>query len=221
MPTRNVYLYFGVAVLVLALGLGLRIFVSDDQSIAHADKQVGAGLIGTPDIGGAFTLVDHDGKLVTEKDFIGRYMLVFFGYTNCPDVCPLTLNTLTEVLDKMGKEAEKIRPVFVSMDPRRDTPAAVKEYLKGFHKSFIGLTGTNGQVNAIKRTFRIYSQERHSPGQDADSTYRDPNEENLEEDYLLDHSSISYLMGPDGSFRTFIRSNASAEAMLEKLRKHL
>ncbi|MEE2761670.1 MAG: SCO family protein [Pseudomonadota bacterium] len=221
MPTRSVYLYFGVALLVLVLGFGLRIFVFDDQSIARAGKQLDIGLSGASAIGGTFTLVDHNGKTVTEKDFFGRYMLVFFGYTNCPDFCPLTLNTLTEVLDKMGKEAEKIRPVFVSMDPRRDTPAVVREYLKGFHQSFIGLTGTTGQVNAVKRIFRIYSQVRLNPDQGANSTYRDPNEEILEEDYLLDHSSITYLMGPDGSFRTFIRYNTNAEAMLAKLRKHL
>ena len=221
MPTRSVYLYIGDDVLVLELGMGLRIFVFDDQSIDRAGKQLDTGPSNTPAIGGAFTLVDHNGKVVTEKDFFGQYMLVFFGYTNCPDVCPLTLNTLTEVLDKMGKEAEKIRPVFVSMDPRRDTPAVVKKYLEGFHKSFIGLTGTAGQVNAVKRTFRIYSQVRQNPDQHADSTYRDPNKANSEDDYLLDHSSVTYLMGPDGSFRTFVRYNASAEAMLAKLRKHL
>ena len=149
MPIRSVYLYFGVAVLVVALGLGLRTFVFNDQSLARASKSEGQGSSGTPSIGGAFTLVDHNGKTVSEKDFLGRHMLVFFGYTNCPDVCPLTLNTMTEVLDKMGSDADKIRPVFVSVDPRRDTPAVVKEYLSNFHKSFIGLTGTAAQAPSV------------------------------------------------------------------------
>ncbi len=221
MPIRSVYLYFGVAVLVVALGLGLRNFVFNDQPLARATKPVDRGSSGTPSIGGGFTLVDHNGKTVTEQDFAGRHMLVFFGYTNCPDVCPLTLNTLTEVLDKMGKDADQIRPVFVSVDPRRDTPSVIKEYLSGFHKSFIGLTGTAGQVTAAKRTFRIYSQIAKDPDKQADSTYKDPVKGADEDAYLVDHSSIAYLMGPDGIFKTFLRHSASADAMLAKLKKHL
>ena len=152
MPIRSVYLYFGVAVLVVALGLGLRNFVFNDQRLARAGKPVEQGSSGTPSIGGAFTLVDHNGNTVSEKDFAGRHMLVFFGYTNCPDVCPLTLNTLTEVLDKMGKDADKIRPVFVSVDPRRDSPKVIKEYLSNFHKSFIG---PNAPSASIRKSTRI------------------------------------------------------------------
>jgi protein SCO1/2 len=217
MPIRSVYLYFGVAVLVVALGLGLRTFVFGDQPLAPASKQVDRGATGTASIGGAFTLVDHNGNTVSEKDFAGRHMLVFFGYTNCPDICPLTLNTLTEVLDKMGKDADKIRPVFVSVDPRRDTPKVIKEYLTSFHKSFIGLTGTAGQVTAAKRTFRIYSQIAKDPNAGADSAYK----KRGADEYLVDHSSVSYLMGPDGVFKTFVRHSASADAMLAKLKKHL
>ena len=221
MPIRSVYLYFGVAVLVVALGLGLRNFVFNDQRLARAGKPVEQGSSGTPSIGGAFTLVDHNGNTVSEKDFAGRHMLVFFGYPNCPDVCPLTLNTLTEVLDKMGKDADKIRPVFVSVDPRRDSPKVIKEYLSNFHKSFIGLTGTAAQVTAAKRTFRIYSQIHQDPDQQPDSTYKDPNKDANKDDYLVDHSSVSYLMGPEGKFKTFVRHSAKADAVLAKIKKHL
>jgi protein SCO1/2 len=221
MPIRSVYLYFGIAVLVVALGLGLRTFVFNDQHLARATKTVERNSSGTASIGGAFTLVDPNGKTVSEKDFTGRHMLVFFGYTNCPDVCPLTLNTLTEVLNKMGKDAAKIRPVFVSVDPRRDTPKVIKEYLTSFHKSFIGLTGTADQVAAAKRTFRIYAQIHQDPDQQPDSTYKNPNKDADEDDYLVDHSSVSYLMGPDGKFLTFVRHTASADAVLAKIKKHL
>jgi protein SCO1/2 len=221
MPIRSVYLYFGVAVLVVAFGLGLRSFVFDDQTIARAGKQVDKGSSGRPAIGGRFTLVDHHGKTVTERDFLGRHMLVIFGYTNCPDICPLTLNTLTEVLDKMGGEAAKIRPVFVTVDPRRDSPAVIREYLKNFHPSFVGLTGTAQQVTAAKRTFRIYSQINHAGDEHTEDGGHKDNHKSDSDDYLVDHSSISYLMGPDGAFKTFVRHNAGADAMLAKLKKHL
>lgn len=220
MPIRSVYLYFGVAVLVVALGLGLRAFVSD-QPVARAGKQVDRGASGTPAIGGPFTLVDHNGKTVSEQDFLGRHMLVFFGYTHCPDVCPLTLNTLSEVIDKLASDAEKIRPVFISVDPSRDTPAVIKEYLKNFHPSFVGLTGTARQVAAAKRTFRIYSQINHAGAEHTESGGHKNEHKLASGDYLVDHSSISYLMGPDGNFKTFVRHTAGAEAMLAKIKKHL
>lgn len=221
MPIRSVYLYFGVAVLVVALGLGLRNFVFNDQPLARATAPVERGSSGTPSIGGAFTLVDHNGKTVSEQDFTGRHMLVFFGYTNCPDVCPLTLNTLTEVLDKMGKDADQIRPVFVSVDPRRDSPKVIKEYLSNFHKSFIGLTGTEDQVKAAKRTFRIFSEVNHAGAEHTETGAHKDESSHATGDYLVDHSTVAYLMGPDGKFKTFVRHSASADAMLAKIRKHL
>ncbi len=221
MLIRSVYLYFGVAVLVVALGLGLRNFVFDGQPIARATKQVDRGASGTPAIGGAFTLVDHNGKTVSEQDFLGRHMLVFFGYTNCPDVCPLTLNTLSEVMDKLGGDAEKIRPVFVSVDPRRDTPAVIKEYLSSFHSSFVGLTGTEDQIKAVKRTFRIFAQINHAGAEHTDSGGHKDEHTLATGDYLVDHSSISYLMGPDGKFKSFVRHAAGAEVMLAKIKIHL
>ena len=157
MPIRSVYFYFGLAVMVIAVGLGLRALVFNQAPVAEAGRAVGKGSTSVPDIGGKFSLIDHNGRPVNEGDFLGRHMLVFFGYTNCPDVCPMTLATLSEALDKLGGDAKKIRPMFVSVDPKRDTPGVLKAYLESFHPAFIGLTGSAKQVAAVKRVFRIYS----------------------------------------------------------------
>ncbi|MAF48906.1 MAG: SCO family protein [Rhodospirillales bacterium] len=218
MPIRSVYFYFGLAVMVIAVGLGLRALVFNQAPVVVTGKAVDRGSTGVPDIGGKFSLIDHNGRPVSEGDFLGRHMLVFFGYTNCPDVCPMTLSNLSEALDKLGGDAGKIRPVFVSVDPLRDTPGVLKAYLESFHPAFIGLTGSAKQVAAVKRVFRIYSEARHEDGQHAEPA--GDSAKNLR-DYTVDHSSITYLMGPDGKFKTFVSHGTGADAIAAKLKKHL
>jgi len=161
-----------------------------------------------PAIGGAFTLTDHTGKEVKDTDFHGKYTILFFGYTYCPDVCPTTLTTLSEALDLLGDEAKKIQPIFVTVDPERDRPEDLKSYLEHFHPSFVGLTGTRPQIDQVKKIYRIYAAK-------AQENKEDP------EDYLMDHSAVSYLMRPNGKFETFFSHGMTAEAIAIKIKDHL
>ena len=115
-------------------------------------------------VGGPFSLTDQDGRRVSEKDFLGKHMLVFFGYTYCPDICPTELQVMTAALDTLGPEAEKIQPVFVSVDPERDTPEVLKSYVENFGPRLIGLTGTPEEIAAIAKAYRVYYAKAGQPG---------------------------------------------------------
>lgn len=156
-------------------------------------------------VGGAFNLVDGDGRLVTEKTFHGKYMLVFFGYTFCPDVCPTTLNQVAEAMESLGGQAGRIVPVFITVDPKRDTPEVVKIFTAAFSPHLVGLTGNAEQIGQVARAFRVYYAERRT-GTSTD-------------DYTLDHSSILYLMGPDGRFIAPVRADGSGEQIADDLRR--
>ena len=141
-----------------------------------------ATLADNPSIGGPFSLVNHLNSPVTEKDFLGRYMLVYFGYTYCPDVCPTDLQVMSSALKMLDSTASaQITPVFVSVDPERDTVDIMAAYIQYFHEDLVGLTGTVEQVKAVKSAFRVYS------AKSGDS-----------ENYLLDHTAYTYLMDKDG-----------------------
>ena len=159
-------------------------------------------------IGGRFNLISQDGKPVSNSDYRGKNTFIFFGFTTCPDVCPLTLNNLSRAMVLLGADAEKIQPLFISVDPLRDTPDVLKEYLKHFDDRIVGLTGTTKQVADVQRTFRIFAQKRNSGGQYSD-------------DYLMDHTSISYMMGPSGEFKTFFSTGSTPEEFANKIRRHL
>lgn len=149
-------------------------------------------------LGGPFTLVDHTGRTVTERDFAGRALLVYFGFTYCPDVCPTELGTIAAALDAMGPAGERVTPVFVSIDPERDTPAAMADYVSRFHPRMVGLTGSAEQVAQAARAYRVY----YAKVRPREST-----------DYLMDHSSFIYLVGPDGRVRSLFRSETTPEAI--------
>lgn len=158
-------------------------------------------------LGGPFELTDGSGRRVTDQDFRGRYMLVYFGYTFCPDVCPTTLNQVADALDRLGPRADRIAPVVITIDPKRDTPAVIQKYVAAFSPKFVGLTGTSGQIAAVAGEYRVYYAE-HRTG-------------NGPEDYTMDHSSILYLMGPDGAFIAPIRADGTGEQIAAELGAHL
>jgi protein SCO1/2 len=159
-----------------------------------------------PDIGGPFTLTDHTGRTVTDGDFKGRYLLVYFGYTFCPDVCPTGLTTMTEALTQAGPAAEKVTPLFVTVDPARDTAAQMATYVKHFHPRLIGLTGTAEQIAAVAKSYRVYYARAPHQGGDPDA-------------YMMDHSSFFYLMGPDGKFRALFGHATPVEEMAKRIRE--
>lgn len=137
-------------------------------------------------IGGPFTLTDQNDVKRRAQDYRGKYMLVFFGFTYCPDVCPTTLGVVKTALDKLGTRADRIVPILITVDPERDTPEVMREYLKSFGDEFVGLTGSVADVTAAAKAYRVYFQKRPQP----------------DGPYTMDHSSIIYLMGPDGRYVT-------------------
>jgi protein SCO1/2 len=156
-------------------------------------------------IGGPFTLLDGNRKSVTDKDFRGKFLLVYFGYTFCPDVCPTTLNEVAEAMDKLGPNAARVQPIFITVDPKRDTPDVMKQYAASFSPLLLGLTGTPEEIAKVAKEYRVYyAEHRTGPG---------PN------DYSMDHSSILYLMGPDGQFIEPIPADETAAAIAADIQK--
>jgi protein SCO1/2 len=157
-------------------------------------------------IGGPFTLIDQTGARRSEADLEGHYALVYFGYTYCPDICPTSLSTMTQGLDLLAEQspeqAQAVLPVFVTVDPGRDTVEALASYAEHFHPRLLALTGTQAEVAAAAKAYRIFYQKVEEPGAG---------------DYLMDHSSVIYLMGPDGSYLTHFTHVSTAEDIAKGL----
>ena len=165
------------------------------------------GVTGGPRVGGPFTLVNDNGKTVSNRDFRGKYMLVYFGYTYCPDVCPTTLNSVAQAMTSLGARAKQVQPIFITVDPERDSPTVMKRYVSAFSPSLIGLTGTPAQIAAVAKEYKVYyAKHVTGPG---------PN------DYSMDHSSIIYLMGPDGNFIAPIAASDSGPQMATEIAKRM
>lgn len=159
--------------------------------------------VGQALVGGPFTLTDQTGKRVTDRDFHGKLMLVFFGFTNCPDVCPTALQVMAAALDRLGPGAERVTPVLISVDPEHDTPARLATYVASFHPRLVGLTGSPAEIDAVAKAYRVYIKKVPDPKSTAG--------------YTIDHSSIIYVMGPDGAYKTHFTHATSPAAMAERL----
>lgn len=152
-------------------------------------------------IGGPFALTDHTGKAVTDKDYRGKYMLVYFGYTFCPDVCPTSLSIIGQALDQMSPEqVAKIQPLFISVDPDRDTPEVMASYVPHFHEKIIGLTGPLSDIKSLSKAYKSFFAKSGSG-----------------EDYTVDHMSRTYVMGPDGAYITHFNHATPPEEMARRL----
>lgn len=195
-----------LALLALALGGGLA-YGLFSKSVRPAGSSGEVATSGKALIGGAFSLIDQNGHRVTDQDFRGRYLLVFFGYTFCPDVCPAALQVITAALDQLGADGEKITPVLITIDPDRDTPEKMGAYVRSFHPRMLGLTGSPEEVGAAIKAYRVYAK-------------KVPDERNGA-DYTLDHSSIVYLMGPNGNLVTFSSEITKADVLAAQLRRGL
>jgi len=158
--------------------------------------------IGSAAIGGPFTLVDDTGTAVTESTLAGKPYAIYFGYTYCPEVCPTTLLDLSNWIKKLGPDADKLNYAFVTVDPERDTPQLMHSYLSSFDKRIRGFTGTSEEIAKIAREYRVYYKK--IPTDDGS--------------YVMDHSSIIYLMGPNGKFVTVIAYQEDDASALGKLR---
>jgi protein SCO1/2 len=186
-----------MAVLAVAAVAGLALVVLLPESPPQEDS---------PSIGGPFTLVNHSGQTVTDADFRGRFLLLFFGYTYCPDVCPTTLTAIGDALDLLGPDGDKVTPVFITVDPVRDTPEYLAEYLAYFHPRMVGLSGTPDQVAAVAESYRVY----YAKGGKAEN-----------EDYIMDHTAVIYLMDPAGNYLAHFANETTPEDMAAGISRYL
>ena len=197
---RNKQALIPYLLLILALAGGV---------LWHESRQVpGLGKVvstGVADVGGPFHLVDHTGKSVTERDFRGRYMLIYFGYSYCPDVCPTTLGVVAEALQKLGSQGQRVTPILITIDPERDTPKVLADYVKAFGPQFVGLTGSVEAIKDVEKKYRVYATKR-------------PLEKG---GYGMDHSSVLYLMGPNGKLVSFYDEAISPDDLAKELRQKI
>jgi protein SCO1/2 len=158
-------------------------------------------------IGGSFSLTDGSGKRVTDKDFRGKHMLVFFGFTSCPDICPAGLQLISAALQNLGDKADRVTPIFISVDPERDTPERLKDYVKNFDARMAGLTGTPEEIEAVAKAYKVF--------------YRKVPNEASPGDYGMDHTSIIYLMDPRGEYVAHFTPTTTVDQMTQRLEKEL
>ena len=190
----------GVAI-ALALGLlGRALWLAPEAGGGREGSVTGGALVGGP-----FTLTDQNGRRVGDGAFRGKLMLIYFGYTFCPDVCPTELLDMSQAIDALGKDGDGVQPIFITVDPARDTPAALKEFLVNFHPSMLGLTGTVEEVQAVAKAYRVYFAKASGK----------------ERDYLVDHTSIVYLMDRQGRYLTHFTANVRGDQMAAAIRKFL
>jgi protein SCO1 len=189
---------FGLVTLLLALALGGYALMSG--------KVMPTGS-GTALVGGPFTMLNQKGETVTDKTYLGKPMLLFFGFTFCPDVCPTELQVMSAALSELGDKGADIQPIFVTIDPERDTPAVMTSYVSNFGDRFIGLTGSAAQIAEMAQTYRVFYARQENKA--------DP------QNYQMDHSSIIYLMGTDGKFLKHFSYSTDAKALADGIQKAL
>jgi protein SCO1/2 len=181
----------------LVLCLGLIVLVEGRSEVT--------GGVPAAAIGGPFRLIDQDGKPFTDQDLKGKSFLVFFGFTHCPDICPTTLFEISEIMSNLGRDADRTAAVFITVDPERDTPATMKDYMSSFDPRLHGLTGDPADIAAVAKAYRVYYRKVPLDGGD----------------YTMDHTAIVYLMDKQGRFVSPFNMRRSAEDAAAELRKHL
>ncbi|MBO0750849.1 MAG: SCO family protein, partial [Bradyrhizobiaceae bacterium] len=165
----------------------------------------GTAVVQAASVGGPFNLIDQDGQPFSDKDLKGKSFLVFFGFTHCPDVCPTTLFEISEILRNLGPEADRTAALFISVDPERDTPAALKDYLSNFDPHLRGLTGNPAELAAVAKAYRVYYKKVPLEGGD----------------YTMDHTAIVYLMDKEGRFVAPVNMRHTVSDLAADLRKYL
>lgn len=197
MTTRTTHILLVFAAFLAGLAVFLAVFLFASGQMRPGGSQVSA-------IGGPFKLIDQNGQPITDQDFKGRPFLVFFGYTYCPDICPTTLFEISEVLRALGPDADRTGAVFITVDPERDTPAAMKSYVASFDPHLRGATGDEAAITAVEKAYRVYANK--VPADNGSYTY--------------DHTALVYLMDKQGRFVAPFKLNRSPAEAAADLRKY-
>ncbi|MCK0196462.1 SCO family protein [Ancylobacter sp. 6x-1] len=196
MPQRRIILVFALFVLGAAAILAATLALLPDR---------GSQVAQATQVGGPFELVDQDGRMVNDTTFHGTPMLVFFGFTHCPDICPTTLADISQLFDALGPDSRKVAALFITVDPERDTPDVMKSYISSFHPSIFGLSGTPQQTAAALKAYRGYARKVPTEGGD----------------YTMDHTAVVYLMDKDGNFVAPFNLKRPVEQSAAELRRYL
>jgi protein SCO1/2 len=187
--------------LALRLGGGVAVILLAASLLLWLNRQASTTSDAEAHIGGPFSLVDDHGAPVTERSFPGKYLVVYFGYTKCPDICPATLNTLAASLSRLGRKADLVQPLFITIDPARDTPERLHRYVTAFSSRLIGLSGTRAELDHVADAYHVLRDGQTGA--------------------IIDHSSVLYLMAPDGSFVAPIPADASEMVMATAIERYL
>lgn len=195
-----------LSLLGLAIGIGIvggmTYYIKDEPINYNQDNERHL-----PDLGGPFTLTDQFNKKRTNTEFRGKYMLVYFGYTFCPDVCPLGLRNISSALDLLERDLDQVVPIFITIDPERDQPEALRSYASTIHSSFVMLTGPQKELDPVLKAYNVYAVKAKPDGTMAD--------------YLMDHSSLVYLMDRNGKLVDFFPHTESPQKIADTIHKHL
>ena len=202
MALKSKWLFWLLAGFLIFDAGALALVLTAPEAPLGSQKTISSG---TALVGGPFTLTRTDGKTVTDQDFRGKWMMVFFGYTSCPDACPTALNNMGVALQKLGQNADKLQPLFITVDPHRDTAETMSAYLESFDSRIIGLTGTQAQIDDVVKRYRVHVKLYTEQGQN----------------YLVDHTSYFYIMGPNGKFVDVIDGGTPGEQLADEIRRLL
>lgn len=194
------------SVLFVLIGVVLGILWQQTQKNSNTTASTKLSAIVAPGFNPEFSLINHDGKSVTEKDYNDKYQLVYFGFTFCPEICPTELQKIAGTLELLGDTASKIHPIFVSVDPTRDTPEVMKQYLSNFGKYFIGLTGTEETVDNAMTSFKVYAEKENDPAY---------------ADYMMAHSSYIYFLAPNGDLLGLYKKDDTSETIADGIKNQL
>lgn len=199
--SRFIRLFFSILI-----GVGLAVAITAYQIKNDGGASSSRSGVVAKNFGGDFTLTNHSGETVTQDDFKNQYRLIYFGFTYCPAICPTELQRIAKTLKELGEDGKDIQPIFITVDPERDTVQVMKEYIELFDPRLIGLTGTLEQITAAKKGYKIYAQKVKTEEMN---------------DYTMDHSSFIYFMGPDESLIQIFKADDKIDDMVNVIRKNI
>lgn len=200
---KKVWFLLMLTFLALVAGYVLYADYKADQ-IAKVSEKVSSG---QATIDGQFQLIDHKGILRTQKDFHGKFMMVYFGYRYCPDICPTALTTITETLNALGPKVAHVQPIFITIDPERDTVPELADFISNFHPSFLAMTGNAEQIESARKAYKVFAQKAEK----VEGT----------DNYVMDHSSIIYVMDRQGNLVAHFNHSTPSENIVTALRRYL